>query len=630
MNTLLGCVGVADLDGVPVHVQVVGETDAGRLLVQRVGRQEPVAVIERGWFVAELSIAPEPLSDEVRVAALDLSQAIERAKAMAGTDHLLDQQDFQTIHDELDETDQYPFASALIEHGVHVRTGSARAATIDVMTNPNTEVDGLAKHPDPWASPGGAGEAEGAAVDAPDQPGMFPWTPADAGDGISNEEAHTEHDYPWPRKVEGQADWDTVLLPQIDKAIEEGGGWANMKRLPGGEAAIWDMIDRGILEEEGGFVRRKQPKPEHEAEMGWSGAEMVDERWARGGRIVASVSMMDLAKHPLGRPKHDLEKGSDANSPSGRDRALNPSVHEQAGDAYRDQNQWEDPDMHLGREVRAADRYTTMEHMLQRYPDGNVPVGYGPYDIPPESYMKRIQEDLFSYAGLGLTAEQREWPEREYNRVQQIIREMDERIQERRQKGAGRSMRALIAMEQQPYQTGSPVAEGDGEGVHDEPDLDESTIQPHANRMAAGLRLWGLNKITGIWEVLRSVTPETADQWLAIWKADQATVEKYDNIQVSKNKPRTAADKSIGIAGDAFEDPGAGEPLEANDPDAPPDPHDFGVMASRSMRQFAQGVDNRQMDENVQTNVAEEMNDRAIARPPDAEPIRYDRPAGPA
>lgn len=49
-----------------------------------------------------------------------------------------------------------------------------------------------------------------------------------------------------------------VLLPQIDKQIEEGGGWANMKRLPGGADAIWELIDRGILEEDGGFVRRRR------------------------------------------------------------------------------------------------------------------------------------------------------------------------------------------------------------------------------------------------------------------------------------------------------------------------------------------------------------------------------------
>lgn len=49
-----------------------------------------------------------------------------------------------------------------------------------------------------------------------------------------------------------------VLLPAIDKQIEEGGGWANMKHLPGGQDVIWTLIDRGILEEDGGYVRRRR------------------------------------------------------------------------------------------------------------------------------------------------------------------------------------------------------------------------------------------------------------------------------------------------------------------------------------------------------------------------------------
>jgi hypothetical protein len=79
------------------------------------------------------------------------------------------------------------------------------------------------------------------------------------------------------------------------------------------------------------------------------------------------------------------------------------------------------------------------------------------------------------------------------------------------------------------------------------------------------------------------------------------------------------------VAGDAYEDPGAGEPLDSHDEDAPPDPKDFGVMASRSMREVAQGVDNRMSDPNVQTNVDEQMDDRAIARPPEDEAVRYAR-----
>lgn len=509
---LLGAVGIADLSGEPVHVRVVGETDQHRLLVQPVGRDVPAVVIERRRFVSELSVAPAPLSDEVRRAALDLSQAIERAKAMAGTDHLLDQEDYRIIHDELDETDQYPFAAALIEHGVHVRTG--RVAIVDVVTDPHGEVDGLARHPEPWASPGGAGEARGRGEDPQDAPAGYPWSPADSGDGISNEEAHTELEFPWPRKVEGQAGgWDDVLLAQIDKAIEEGGGWANMKRLPGGEDAIWDLIERDILLEEDGFVRRRQPSdpprkrydPEeeegHEAEMGWSGTELVDERWAE---IVASVSMTDLVRNPHSRPKHDLEKDSDANTPSGRDRSLNPSIHEEIGEAYGSNNQFEDPDLHLGR-----------------------------------------------------------------------------------------SMRDIIAMEGQPYQTNVPIAEGEGEGVHDEPDLDEVVIQPHAS--------------------IEHLCRHGRD-------------DPFCPACVRGARHAQQLDQDIGIAGDAYEDPGAGEPLDAHDEDATPDPKDFGVMVGRSMRELiGQAVDNRMSDPDVQTNVDEQQNDRAIARPPDDEPVRYAR-----
>lgn len=47
-----------------------------------------------------------------------------------------------------------------------------------------------------------------------------------------------------------------ILLPQIDDQIFAGGGWASMKHLPGGNDAIYALIDAGILEEDGGYVRR--------------------------------------------------------------------------------------------------------------------------------------------------------------------------------------------------------------------------------------------------------------------------------------------------------------------------------------------------------------------------------------
>ena len=48
---------------------------------------------------------------------------------------------------------------------------------------------------------------------------------------------------------------DVVLLQQIAKQEYEGGGWANVNRLPGGSDFMWRMIEEGYLEESGGFVR---------------------------------------------------------------------------------------------------------------------------------------------------------------------------------------------------------------------------------------------------------------------------------------------------------------------------------------------------------------------------------------
>lgn len=49
----------------------------------------------------------------------------------------------------------------------------------------------------------------------------------------------------------------------------------------------------------------------------------------------------------------------------------------------------------------------------------------------------------------------------------------------------------------------------------------------------ANLRLWKFNRITGFWAVARSVTPETADEWLRRWQHD----EPNEFFVVSKNKP---------------------------------------------------------------------------------------------
>ena len=48
------------------------------------------------------------------------------------------------------------------------------------------------------------------------------------------------------------------------------------------------------------------------------------------------------------------------------------------------------------------------------------------------------------------------------------------------------------------------------------------------------LSLYKYNKRSGMWDYQRSVTPETKDQWLHIFKKD----EPNDHFVVSKNKPK--------------------------------------------------------------------------------------------
>lgn len=315
----LGVVGVANIDGAAIHVQVVGESDQGRLIVEEVGMDRR-HIVGIGNFVQAL--LPDPLARPVREAAeslrpfiekrADLGQAIATATERADDEGLLTQHDFQEITSSMSDSDRYSFSSALIEQGIHVRTGA-----VDILTDPHENPDGLSKRTDEVQGPGAEGEARGRGEDAQDAPAAYPWTPADSGDGISNPGAESEHDFPWPRKVEGEDESD----------IEE-----------------------------------------REAEFGWSGTELVDERWAslsmaELGLARVGMGMTDLLRSPRKRPKSPLEekdkstegagkmvdKHSDLNTPSGRDRALNPSVHEERNDAYQSFNQWEDPDLHLGR-----------------------------------------------------------------------------------------------------------------------------------------------------------------------------------------------------------------------------------------------------------------------------------------
>ena len=48
------------------------------------------------------------------------------------------------------------------------------------------------------------------------------------------------------------------------------------------------------------------------------------------------------------------------------------------------------------------------------------------------------------------------------------------------------------------------------------------------------MTLWKYNKITGYWVAVRSVTDETKEQWLALFKRD----EPGELFKVSKHKPK--------------------------------------------------------------------------------------------
>jgi hypothetical protein len=52
------------------------------------------------------------------------------------------------------------------------------------------------------------------------------------------------------------------------------------------------------------------------------------------------------------------------------------------------------------------------------------------------------------------------------------------------------------------------------------------------NRKSA-MRLWKYNKITGFWNVVRTVTPETAVEWLKVWQKD----EPKETFVISTRKP---------------------------------------------------------------------------------------------
>lgn len=54
---------------------------------------------------------------------ISLSDAVERARTMAGDDGLLYQESYDLLVSKLDETDRYAFTMALLDNGILTRTG---------------------------------------------------------------------------------------------------------------------------------------------------------------------------------------------------------------------------------------------------------------------------------------------------------------------------------------------------------------------------------------------------------------------------------------------------------------------------------------------------------------------------
>jgi hypothetical protein len=59
------------------------------------------------------------------------------------------------------------------------------------------------------------------------------------------------------------------------------------------------------------------------------------------------------------------------------------------------------------------------------------------------------------------------------------------------------------------------------------------------------VQLWRYNKITGYWHPVRSVTPETAEQWLQIWRRDDPSGIYV--VSAKKPKPPRAKDSVLSI-----------------------------------------------------------------------------------
>lgn len=74
---------------------------------------------------------------------------------------------------------------------------------------------------------------------------------------------------------------------------------------------------------------------------------------------------------------------------------------------------------------------------------------------------------------------------------------------------------------------------GADKDLHEQKELDENRL----SKIEEEMTLWKYNPVSGLWKSERTVTPETKDKWLEIFKKDDPKAK----FIVSKNKPGTKA-----------------------------------------------------------------------------------------
>jgi len=86
-------------------------------------------------------------------------------------------------------------------------------------------------------------------------------------------------------------------------------------------------------------------------------------------RLRAQLSINDLARSDRSRMEWEDPFKRERNKKESKDEDLNPSVYGMAGEAYKNDNQFEDTEMHMGMAVRAStDFYRKMKEVTGQIP----------------------------------------------------------------------------------------------------------------------------------------------------------------------------------------------------------------------------------------------------------------------